>query len=159
MTRGKKIAAAGAAVIALVGAAGIAVAQQGWQRGGHHGRMMMPNLAERYDANKDGKISQEAIDTNRTSWHGEFDGNKDGGLALQEFQQLWLKARNQAMVREFQRFDRDGDGKVTLDEYRAPMATTVADMDRNGDGVLSRDDKRYRMRPDRQGEGEEPKAN
>jgi Ca2+-binding EF-hand superfamily protein len=51
------------------------------------------------------------------------------------------------MVREFQHFDRDGDGKVTLEEYQRPMANTVANMDRNGDGVLSDEDRRrYRLR-------------
>ena len=45
------------------------------------------------------------------------------------------------MVREFQEFDRDGNAQVTLEEYKAPLAQTVAEMDRNNDGVLSKDDR------------------
>lgn len=150
------LAATAAAVLIAAGAAGIAMADQGRHQGYHGGTGMMRSLADRYDANKDGSISQDEIDGNRTRWHGEFDNDKDGALALQEFQSLWLKARNEAMVREFQEFDRDGDGKVTLDEYKAPMATTVADRDRNGDGVLSPLDRRHgRQAP----ETEEKKAN
>jgi hypothetical protein len=107
----------------------------------HHGGGMM-GLAERYDANQDGKISQEEIDGNRTRWHGEFDTDKNGTLSLDEFEKLWLKARREQMVREFQHFDRDGNAAVTLKEYRRPMADIVRNMDRNGDGVLSRDDRR-----------------
>lgn len=150
-----KLTIVAVSITAMAGVAGMAAAGQGRHKGHHRGHMMK-TMAERYDANKDGSLSQEEIDTNRTQWHGEFDGDKDGGLALQEFQALWLKARNVEMVREFQRFDRDGDGKVTLDEYKAPMASTVADMDRNGDGMLSRDDRR---RGQRGRDAEEKKAN
>ena len=84
------------------------------------------------------------IDQNRTSWHGEFDGDKNASLSLDEFKALWLKARNAEMVREFQFFDGDGNGQVTLDEYKQPMASMVANRDRNGDGVLSREDRPQR---------------
>ncbi len=106
------------------------------------GRMAMAQqLMERYDANKDGKVTQEEIDQNRTDWQKEFDTDKNGTLSLQEFQSLWLKARGEEMVREFQFFDRDGNGQVTLDEYKGPMADIVANRDRNGDGALSREDR------------------
>jgi Ca2+-binding EF-hand superfamily protein len=124
--------------------AGIAAAEQGWRHHGgrgHHGFEMM-GLAERYDANKDGKLSQEEIDSNRAQWLKDFDADKNGTLSLQEFQALWLKARNDDMVREFQDFDRDGNGQVALEEYQKPLGGMVAKMDRNGDGVLSTDDRR-----------------
>jgi Ca2+-binding EF-hand superfamily protein len=128
------------ASLSLLFAAGFANADRGsgWRHGG------MANLTERYDANQDGKISQDEINANRTQWHAEFDKDKSGDLSLAEFEQLWLKARREQLVREYQEFDRDGDGKVTTDEYRSPMANTVANMDRNGDGVLSQEDRRRR---------------
>lgn len=152
-TRGKTLALGGAAVagLSLLVAAGIAYADRG--HGWRHGAGMM-NMAERYDANNDGKVNQEEIDSNRTQWHVEFDKDKSGDLNLAEFEQLWLKARREEMVREYQDFDRDGDGKVTGEEYKKPMSNTVANMDRNGDGVLSQEDRRRR---DRGGQPEQPR--
>jgi Ca2+-binding EF-hand superfamily protein len=91
-------------------------------------------MMERYDANKDGKLTQEEINSNREAWLKEFDANNDGKLSLDEFKQLWLKARAERIVRAFQRFDRDGDAGVTLEEYQRPLADIVERMDRNGDG-------------------------
>ena len=119
--------------------------------GMHHGRrhqMMM----ERYDANNDGKLTQDEINSNREAWLKEFDANNDGKLSLDEFKQLWLKARAERIVRAFQRFDRDGDAGVTIEEYQRPLADLVERMDRNNDGALSKDDMhrgrkmRHRMR-------------
>ena len=45
------------------------------------------------------------------------------------------------MVREFQFFDRDGNGQVTLDEYKGPLSGLVAERDRNNDGSLGADDR------------------
>ena len=109
---------------------------------GHHGGGMR-YLAERYDANKDGRISQQEIDDNRTDWHKRFDADKNGTLSLKEFEALWLEAHRQEMVREFQRLDPDGDAAVTLDEYKEPLSRLVANRDRNGDGVLSREDRKH----------------
>jgi hypothetical protein len=147
------LGAALAGIIGLGAAGGIALAGKDGHGGmGHHGmgRAIVSELTERYDGNKDGKISQDEIDANRKAWHEEFDADKNATLSLDEFQALWLKARRDWMVREFQEFDRDGNGQVTLDEYRQPMADMVANMDRNGDGILDRTDRRERWR-DREG--------
>jgi Ca2+-binding EF-hand superfamily protein len=136
MQKSTKIVLVAVAGLAVIG--GAAFAQKGWRHGfGGHGGMGFEQMSERYDTNKDGKISQEEIDANRTSWLGEFDGDKSGALALGEFQNLWLKARNQQMVREFQQFDRDGNGQVTLDEYKLPLSKFVAEMDRDNDKAVS----------------------
>ena len=115
----------------------------GLQMGGMHPGMgfWFHQLMERYDTNQDGKISQEEIDKNRADWLARFDTDKDGALSLKEFEALWLEAHRLQMVRDFQFLDRDGDAKVTLDEYKAPLAHLVRDHDRNGDGFLSKDDR------------------
>ena len=136
-------AAGATALLGLGLAAGVAEADRG-----RHGMGNVMGLMERYDANRDGALSQEEIDTNRTQWHGEFDRDKTGDLTLAEFEALWLRARREMMVREFQEFDRDGDGKVTLDEYKAPLTAMVTRMDRNGDGLLNQDDRRRSRDPD-----------
>jgi Ca2+-binding EF-hand superfamily protein len=149
------LATGATALIGAVAVAGAALAD----RGGHHGMREgsgIMAMMERYDANKDGNLSQEEIDTNRTQWHGEFDKDKSGDLSLAEFEALWLKARREMMVREYQEFDRDGDGKVTLDEYRAPLNMLVTQMDRNGDGVLNREDRKHRRGMEQEGGQETP---
>jgi hypothetical protein len=146
-TRSKLLLAGGAAaLLALGGLAGLAQADmQGGMGGGmgegHGGGMMGQQLMERYDADKDGKVTQQEIDKNRADWLAEADSDKTGSLSLEEFKVLWLKARNEMMVREFQFFDRDGNGQVTIEEYQGPMSDMVAERDRNADGALSKDDR------------------
>lgn len=129
------------ALAGIVAVAGLAYADRDGHRGGGHG---MRSMMERYDANKDGNLSQDEIDTNRSQWLTEFDKDKSSDLTIQEFEALWLKARREQMVREFQEFDRDGDGKVTLDEYKEPMSRFIAELDANGDGVLNKEDREMR---------------
>ena len=100
----------------------------GMQMGGMHPGMgfWFHQLMEHYDTNQDGKISQEEIDKNRADWLARFDTDKDGALSLKEFEALWLEAHRLQMVRDFQFLDRDGDAKVTLDEYKAPLARSAS---------------------------------
>ncbi len=154
------IAVGAVGLLGLGGIAGLANAhmaggQWGMGHGMGHGMGGPMQMMERYDADKDGKLSQAEIDQNRTTWHGEFDGDKNATLSLDEFKALWLKARNAEMVREFQYFDGDGNGQVTLDEYKQPMASMIVNRDRNGDGMLSREDRRQRGEGrDKHGKGE-----
>ena len=151
------LAGGAAAMLALGGLAGLAQADMeggmgggncgmgmgmGMGHGGGRGHGMMGRqMMERYDADKDGKVTQAEIDQNRQQWLAEADADKNGTLSLEEFKVLWLKGRNEMMVREFQFFDRDGNGQVTIDEYKGPMDDMVAGRDRNGDGALSSDDR------------------
>jgi Ca2+-binding EF-hand superfamily protein len=138
----KKTLALAIAGILGIGAIGGGAAYAKRQHdGGHGGRHEMINLAERYDANKDGLVTQDEINTNRTAMHAKFDADKSGDLSLDEFKALWAEANKDRMVREFQRFDTDGDARATLDEYRKPLATIVADLDSNGDKALSKVDR------------------
>jgi hypothetical protein len=148
----------------VIGAGAVYGDEQGNMHGDFH-HSMMKDMMERYDANKDGKISQAEIDQNRAQRLGEFDVDKSAALSLEEFSQLWLKAQHRRMVREFQEFDVDGNAQVTLEEYSEPMASMVERMDVNGDGAMSKDDgvsphhwmkgKRYhqRMKMDREDGG------
>jgi|GEM_PF-435909 len=129
---------AGLAQADMEGGAGGGSCRMGMGRG--HG-MMGQQLMERYDADKDGKVTQAEIDQNRQQWLAEFDADKNGTLSLDEFKALWLKGRNEMMVREFQFFDRDGSGQVTIAEYKGPMAGIVAERDQNDDGSLGADDR------------------
>ena len=131
---------AGLAQADMEGGAGIGRCAMGAGYGRGHG-MMGEQLMERYDANKDGKVTQAEIDQNRQQWLTQADADRNGTLSLDEFRQLWTKSRNEMMVREFQFFDRDGNGQVTIEEYRVPVAKMVADRDHNEDGSLGADDR------------------
>ena len=114
----------------------------GYRRGPRHKRRMGRWFMKRYDENKDGKVTQQEVDSNRTARHGKYDANGDGKLSLEEFKGLWLEAFHRRMVRSFQRLDEDGDATITLNEYVEPMSKIVERRDRNGDGALSRDDRK-----------------
>ena len=152
-TKKKTLLIAGAAgLVGFTALAGLAMADMD---GGGHGRghdrgRYWEGMFERYDANKDGKITQDEINNNRQAWYAEFDLDKDGKLSLVEFEKLWLKARHRMMVREFQFLDTDGDGNVTILEYKGPLEDLVVERDRNNDGALSRED---RPREDRDSGG------
>lgn len=154
--------AAGALALATFSVPAHAGYKSGWHGGGgsYHGgpshhRKMGKWFMKRYDANKDGKVTQEEIDKNRSDRHAKYDANGDGKLSLEEFQGLWLEAFRKRMVRAFQRFDEDGDASVTLEEYTEPMAKMVERRDRNGDGAISRDDRKHRKHHRRYHEGDD----
>jgi Ca2+-binding EF-hand superfamily protein len=149
------IALGAAGVFGFIAVADSAFAdrKRGGYHGGHHHGMSarhFRSLAERYDLNQDGEITQEEIDRNRAEWHAEFSGDDDA-MTLEQFQDLWLRARHRQMVREFQRFDRDGDGRITLEEYQRPMAGFVERLDRTGSQSLTREDFQRRGKKHRSG--------
>lgn len=155
-----RIAAVAAALAGSWALAGQALAQPRGSHGGspaaygqHHGGYgyqgprrhrghSIERLLERFDTNKDGKLSQAELDAARKDLLASHDADKDGKLSLEEFATLWLEVMRRRMVRSFQRLDEDGDAVVTLEEFQKPFGTTVETLDRNGDGVLSRDDRR-----------------
>ncbi|MGF1610581.1 MAG: EF-hand domain-containing protein [Kiloniellales bacterium] len=176
------LSAAGLAAFATLAFVGSSLAQDGWRHGpraaGHegpgfhmgahqiadhrmarhhggrhgHGDRFILRLIERYDADGDGKVSQDEIDQGRAERLARFDTDQDGKLSLAEFEALWLEAMRERMVRSFQRFDRDGDGLVTADEYARPLNYMVERHDRSGDGLLGFDDRRkQRSRDDNDG--------
>ena len=105
-----------------------------------HGRQGM-RFFQQFDANGDGQLTQEEIDTTRNQRMAEFDRDQDGTLSLEEFEALWLDFMRPRMVDRFQHLDENGDAVVTLEEFQAPFERIVARMDRNGDGVLSPEDR------------------
>ncbi len=155
MNKTTKIALA-AGALALAGAAGFATfaaaghGKGGWRQAsaghhwrGHHGRgHRIERMLERFDADKDGKLTQKELDEGRTGLLGRHDADKDGKLSLAEFEKLWLEVMRKRLVRGFQRLDADGDTEVTLDEFLKPFAHLVERMDGNEDGAIGRDDRK-----------------
>jgi Ca2+-binding EF-hand superfamily protein len=110
------------------------------RRGMMHMHERIRSFADRYDTDKDGKITQAEIDASRAELFKKNDTNGDGKLSLEEYQNLWLAEKHRKMVRSFQKLDVDGAGAITLDAYNARMGHMVEMLDQNNDGALSRDD-------------------
>lgn len=112
-----------------------------------HGGQMGPGhggggfaMLDRFDTDKDGKITKAEIKAFQDKALADYDADKDGKLTLEEFQGVWSEFMRNRMVRQFQRLDADGDAKVTMDEIRIPMDRMMTYMDHNNDGVISKDD-------------------
>lgn len=97
-------------------------------------------MIDRFDADKDGRVTQEEVDRYRSDRLSRFDADGDQQLTLDEYAELWADAMRERMVRRFQRHDRDGDGRVTVAEFSAQSGDTVRMRDRDRDGALSEDD-------------------
>lgn len=160
MKRGTRIALIAGAVAAVgLAAAGAGIAGSygghgGWHGGpkmgwaGHHmghGMHGGPHaMLAPYDADADGRFTQDELDQGNAAEFAKYDANGDGALSLDEFQALWLARVHERMVDHFQHLDADGDAGVTAAEFAEPVEGLVARMDRNDDGVLDRDDRRHR---------------
>lgn len=116
--------------------------KHGMKRGGHGGHGMMRQIMAKADANGDGAVTQDEIDTFRASLVEDADVSGDGNLSLDEFQAIHMELMRERMVDMFQRLDADGDGAVTQAEMDDHFGNIVARMDRNDDGQLDRDDRR-----------------
>lgn len=122
----------------------------GWH---HRARKHQARMLERFDGDKDGKLTQEELDQSRRDLLAKHDADKDGNISLEEFKALWLEVFQRRVVRGFQRIDTDGDASITVEEFLKPYSKTVKRMDRNEDGVLDDNDRKRRHDRDRDNDG------
>jgi Ca2+-binding EF-hand superfamily protein len=66
-----------------------------------------------------------------------LDGNKDGQLSLAEFKNAAASPRVPPVEELVKQLDRNGDGKVTQEEYRALPLANFDRIDTNKDGSIS----------------------
>jgi hypothetical protein len=97
-------------------------------------------LMEKFDTNKDGKITQDEIDAIEAKDFSAANKDGQGGVTIQEFEPYFWAQHREMMVRAFQRLDRDGDGQISKDEMAGRSEGLVSRLDRNGDKALSKDD-------------------
>ncbi len=128
MKQGIKLLIAAGLAAGLAGTAFVDASRAGGGRG--------PSLIERFDTDRDGKLTQAEIDQARSDRLARFDTDGDGRLSLKEFEALWLDHMRERMVDSFQYLDNDGDGALTNQEYLDPFASIVAYKDKNNDGAL-----------------------
>ena len=108
-------------------------------RGGHGN---VTALMERFDVDKDGKITRAEFDEVRAGTFSGADADNSGGVTLEEFTTIWQDLNSDRITRGFQRLDADGDLAITQEEYAARSENFVEKHDRNGDGVVTKADRR-----------------
>jgi hypothetical protein len=112
--------------------AGSVAAQPGPGGGGKPGQ----TLFERYDADGDGKVTQDEFRAGHTQRFNAMDTDGDGKITSQEMQ----ARQGQRMQRMMQRSDTDGDGAISREESQTRANTRFQKLDQNGDKVISRNE-------------------
>ncbi|MEA5161009.1 EF-hand domain-containing protein [Cereibacter johrii] len=111
---------------------------------------------EQWDADGDGRVTLEEAQSRRADLFDAFDSDGDGALEPQELADMGAmraamqEANRAATGRPFRadasgaagtggpvRLDRDGDGRVSRDEFVGSTGSWFAWRDRDGDGALT----------------------
>lgn len=92
---------------------------------------------QRLDKDQSGGLSFEEFSTMLRMRLSNADANNDGKVTKDELSAAFGKMGAQNMADRFmQRFDIDGDGALTSDEIQTRQKRMFARLDRNGDGKL-----------------------
>jgi len=89
---------------------------------------------ERADANKDGYINIDEYNAAVNSKFNEYDSNKDGVIDKNEFN----SNKDKKAALEFEFLDRDKNGKLNMEEFKAGAAARYQMYDQNRDGLLGK---------------------
>lgn len=112
------------------------------------------NFITQWDADGDGIVSFEEVQTRRGDLFTTFDANEDGQLSAEEFLVIdETRVANQAAMQEQAGggmgrgrmdqepdralIDTNADGLVSRDEFLAATTLWMSMRDRNGDGVIT----------------------
>ena len=96
----------------------------------------MHSALEKLDANADGTITNDEIDSHQEAQLEQFDSNGDGEMNLEEFSVLWGSMMRERMVNDFQAIDNDGTGQLTETELNARTSGLMKRLDKDGDGAI-----------------------
>ena len=123
--------------VGLAGLAAFGAAAVAMPYGDRHGDGPM---MERFDADKDGKITAQEWEAGHAGRFAEMDADGDGDLTAAEMEAYHEKRRAERRERMRQRLDTNQDGKVTADEMAARYKQMFSRLDENGDEVISPDE-------------------
>ncbi len=108
-------------VAALIAGTALAPAMAGPGSGGIFGKKMSSQFFTNFDANNDGSVTAAEIEAKRNADFAKADTAGDGAITLEEWK-VFVTDRapersKDRSVRIFQRFDMNGDGQVTREEF------------------------------------------
>lgn len=106
------------------------------------GEQRVQHMLERFDANKDGKITREEVEAARKAHFGEFDTDKDGALSQGEFRSMMAARQDERAARAFARMDSNKDGKIEFGEQGHSPAHMIGRLDADWDGVVTAEELR-----------------
>lgn len=114
------------------------------QRGGRPGPEAM---FERFDANKDGKLTEDELPERAAQMIMKADANGDKAVTLDEIKAAQAKrgegrpgVGRPAPEEIIKRFDKNGDGKLSKDEIPEGMAARLGQADGDGDGTVTKEE-------------------
>jgi Ca2+-binding EF-hand superfamily protein len=131
------------AVATVIGTSlvGICLAQEAKKQAG-----ALRDLFLDLDANRDGAIEREEVPESARPAFDRLlkrgDDNRNGKLEAAEYKAVLVELRtvkeqaNQKAVERFKAMDKDGDGKVSREEFTGPKPRFDV-LDRNGDGYVT----------------------
>jgi Ca2+-binding EF-hand superfamily protein len=136
-------------VVTALGIAGVTYAQEpSRDRKNRVDRPIPPEVLEKFDTNKDGKLDETERQAMRESYRNReggmdkrmlerFDKDGDGKLSGEEKEAMKAerKAKQEAFEKEMiQKFDKDGDGKLSEEERAEAKKAMRGEYEKRGKG-------------------------
>jgi Ca2+-binding EF-hand superfamily protein len=136
-----KLVLAATAIVTGVAVGGYALTAQadGGKRGhgGPHGGMRAMQMFDRFDTNKDGKVTTEEAEGLVDGRMASFDKDGTPGLSLEEYKQLHLAIMHDRIAGRFLKLDQNDDGIVDAAELKAPASRMIRWIDEDGDNAVT----------------------
>ena len=114
---------------ALAATVSFASAQEKPKRGGDGPPPFPPEVIEKFDADKDGKLSKEEREAARAEHEKQFDKDGDGKLNDEERKAM----REEGHKKMLEKYDTDKDGKLSDEERKAMPQRPKGDRGPKGD--------------------------
>lgn len=105
-------------------------------------------IMEKFDANKDAKISEDEVQGRLKKHFAKIDANEDGAISMDELKAMpkrdrkgkghgKRKGNRPSPDKIMEKLDGDKDAKLSSDEVKGPLKKNFAEIDLDQDGYLS----------------------